>query len=87
MAVSLLQVGDHLSLEFDVSDLDAVRAYIREIHPDVTSRWAGAIAMVVQFAAEEFTFQNEWDDPCLISGTARGDELLRAIHAHFSRTA
>ena len=83
MAVSLLPVGDHLSLEFDTSDLEAVRAYVRERHPDVTSKSAG-IATVVVFGGEEFTFQNAWDDPCLISGSTQGDELLRAIHAHFS---
>jgi hypothetical protein len=37
----------------------------------------------VKFGGEEFTFQNEWDDPCLISHSANGDELLRDIRAHF----
>ena len=83
MTVSLLQAGDYLSLEFDTSDLDAVRAHIRERHTDVTSIPAG-IYSVVRFGGEEFTFQNEWDDPCLISASAKGDELLRAVHAHFA---
>lgn len=82
MSVSLLNVGDHVSLEFDVSDIDAVRLHIRERYPDVRSKKAG-IATVVSFCGEEFTFQNEWEDPCLISGSVKGDELLRAIHAHF----
>ena len=82
MPVSLLKVGDNLSLEFDISDLQAVKSYIRERYPDVTSKAAG-IATVVSFGGEDFTFQNEWDDPCLISRSVRGDELLRVIQAHF----
>lgn len=82
MSVSLLNVGDHLSLEFDTSDLDAVRSYIRDRYADMSSKAAG-VATVVTFGGEDFTFQNEWDDPCLISRSVRGDDLLRAIHAHF----
>jgi hypothetical protein len=84
MTVFLIKVGDHLSLEFDTSDLDAVRAYIREKYPDVSAQPAGVIATTVRFGGEEFTFQNDWDDPCLISGSSNGDELLRAIQAHFA---
>lgn len=83
MAVSLLNVGDRLSLEFETSELDAVRALIRERYPDITTEPAG-IATVVRFGGEQFTFQNEWDEPCLISHTAEGDELLRMIQAHFA---
>lgn len=82
MSFSLLNVGDRLSLEFDSSDIDAVRSHIRQRYSDVRSEVAG-IATVVTIEGEAFTFQNEWDDPCLISGSARGDALLRAIHAHF----
>jgi len=84
MSLSLLTVGDHLSLEFEVTDLDAVGAFIKERYSSVNSKAAG-IATVVTIEGEPFTFQNQWDDPCLISGSARGDELLRAIHAHFER--
>jgi hypothetical protein len=82
MPVSLLTVGEHLSLEFEPTDVDAVQSYIREQYPDVRSKAAG-IATIVKFGGEEFTFQNDWDDPCLISHSANGDELLRDIHAHF----
>jgi len=83
MSVSLLNVGEHLSLEFDATDVDAVRSYIREQFADVSSAMAG-IATIVNFGGEDFTFQNEWDDPCLISCSGKGDELLRYIHAHFN---
>jgi hypothetical protein len=82
MSFALLNVDDHLSLEFATSDLDGLRSYIRDRYPDVSSKAAG-IATVVSFGGESFTFQNEWDDPCLISRSAKGDELLRAIHSHF----
>lgn len=82
MAVALLAVGEHLSLEFEADDLPTVRAYIRERYPDWKATPAG-IATVVRFGGEDFTFQNEWDDPCLLSSTTRGDELLRTIHAAF----
>jgi hypothetical protein len=82
MAVTLLQTNGHLSLEFENSDLAAIRDHIRARHPDVETEFAG-IATIVRFGGEEFTFQNEWDDPCLISGSAKGDEFLRDIHAYF----
>jgi hypothetical protein len=83
MSLSLLTVGDRLSLEFEVTDLDAVRAYIQDHYAGASSKAAG-IATIVTIEGEPFTFQNEWDDPCLISGSAKGDELLRAIYAHFA---
>jgi hypothetical protein len=84
MGVTLLEVGEHLSLEIESDSLDAVRAYLREAYSDLTSTRAG-ISAIVEFGGESFTFQNEWDDPCLISGSRGGDALLRAVHAHFSR--
>jgi hypothetical protein len=83
MAVTLLRAGDHLSLEMGSEDLDAVKAHIKSTYPDVTSEPAG-IATRVQFAGADFTFQNEWDDPCLISGSVEGDRLLRSICDYFN---
>ena len=77
MALSLLQVGDHLSLGFDTADIKAIRAYVRDRCADTTTDPAG-IATIVRFGGEEITFQNEWDDPCLISASEKGDEMLRA---------
>lgn len=84
MTVSLLNVGSRLSLEFDTSDLDTVRSYIEGCYAEVRTKAAG-IATIVIFGGEDFTFQNEWDDPCLISQSATGDDLLRALHAHLCR--
>lgn len=80
MTVTLMALGEHLSLEFNTSDLGAVRDCIRERYADVQMTPAG-IATVVRFGGQDFTFQNEWDDPCLISSSTTGDELLRSIHA------
>jgi len=82
MKIELMQVGDRLSLEMDPAGLDAVRAFIGQTYPDLTTRVAG-IATQIYFAGSEFLFENEWDDPYLLSKTAEGDELLRAIWRHF----
>ncbi|CAN5225174.1 hypothetical protein BH10PSE14_BH10PSE14_39250 [soil metagenome] len=82
MAVTLLHLAKHLSLEFETSDLEAIRDHIRLRHRDFKAEHAG-IATIVRFGGEQFTFQNEWDDPCLISRSAKGDELLQEIHAYF----
>ena len=44
MSVSLLNVDDHLSLEFDTSDLQAVQSYIRERYPDVSTKASGTVS-------------------------------------------
>ena len=36
---------------------------------------------VYAFGQTELTFQNEWDDPCLIATTLNGEAMLRAIAA------
>ncbi|WP_139330357.1 MULTISPECIES: hypothetical protein [Sphingomonas] len=82
MTVALLKAGDHDSLEFATTDLDTVRACIRAFYGKVSSKAAG-MATVVTFGGESFTFQDEWDDPCLISHSVKGNDRLRAIHAHF----
>lgn len=80
MAVTLMTVGEHLSLELDTGDIDAVRTCIQRLYGDLKMSPAG-IATLVSFGGEEFTYQNEWDDPCLISTSLEGDNFLRAIHA------
>jgi hypothetical protein len=83
VATHLLEVGNHLSLEIDPGQLDAVRSYIRQTYPELRSSRAG-IAATVSFAGCDFLFQNDWDDPCLISGSTEGDAILRSICARFN---
>ncbi|GGC14672.1 hypothetical protein GCM10011494_36880 [Novosphingobium endophyticum] len=84
MAVTLLHVDEHVSLEFGTEDLSAIRDYIGREYPDAKCESAGIVA-VVSFGDEAFIFQNEWDAPCLISNSMRGDELLRNVHTHFNQ--
>lgn len=83
MAVTLLQAGDHLSLEFEDGDLRRVGRCIRARYPDAGSRWAGFFR-VHTFGGWEFVFQNEWDDPCLISNSNEGDAILRSLHGELT---
>ena len=59
-------------------DVEAVFAYIRGRFPDLQVKMAG-IYDRVKFGGAEFTYGNEWDDPCLISNSASGDKLLEQI--------
>jgi hypothetical protein len=83
MPVTLLNAGDHLSLEFEEADLDRVRQCIRQLYPATTSRRAG-IATLYSFGGCEFVFQNEWEDPCLISKSHEGDAILQTLHARLT---
>ncbi|MCW4462064.1 hypothetical protein OK349_10130 [Sphingomonas sp. BT-65] len=83
MTMTLLSVGKHLSLEFDPSDLDAIQALVDAQYPGRKAAPAG-IATILAFGGEEFLYQNEWDDPCLISSSTRGDEILRSMYAQLS---
>ncbi len=68
-----------LSLEFEPSDMDGVRAVIiRQFGALTVER--RVISSEVHFGGESFTFQNEWDDPCLITSTENGRAILRRLY-------
>lgn len=80
MAVTLLELAnDHVSLEFEPEDIDAVGAAIREQfgQPNIVRY---PFSADYRFGGCSFVFQNEWDDPCLISGSVEGDAILRLLH-------
>jgi hypothetical protein len=79
MAVNLLRLPDgHFSLEFDPSDTLHVNSVISAIYgKPVKTQYA--ISAMYAFRGVEFTFQNEWDDPCLISGSEEGDIILENL--------
>lgn len=79
MPITLLNVGEYLSLEFAIDDLAPVLTFVRDSYPDFKAKSAG-IATIIRFGGEKFTFQSEWDDPCLISSSTKGDALLRYVH-------
>lgn len=78
MAVSLLRDPTFVPLEFSPEDQDAVKSAIRELFnvPQVAQH---VMSATVTIDGEDFIVQNEWDDPCLITRTARGAEMLQAI--------
>ena len=80
MAVTLLPLSNgHYSLEFEPSDMPSVAAAIRDRYGEPGKCQYPASADY-SFGGCHFTFQNEWDDPCLIAGSVEGDEILKALH-------
>ena len=80
MAVTLLPLSDgHYSLEFEPSDLPSVALAIRENY-GVPDKRQHPISIAYRFGGCSFTFLNEYDDPCLISGSAEGDKILKNLH-------
>lgn len=68
-----------LSLEFEPVDMDVVRAAIvRQFGALTVER--RVVSSEVHFGGESFTFQNEWDDPCLITSTESGRTILRRLY-------
>jgi len=82
MAKLLPLPDDGVSLELMPSEIPLLVAVIErhfgplEIRPHI-----GTYAEY-RFGGCNFTFQNDWDDPCLISGSNEGTELLAQLHAH-----
>ncbi|MFA6112525.1 MAG: hypothetical protein WC729_00985 [Sphingomonas sp.] len=77
MAITLLSLANgHSSLEFEPSDLPGVDSAIRDRFGMPEQRHYPA-STEYRFGGCSFAFQNEWDDPCLISGSVEGDEILR----------
>jgi hypothetical protein len=80
MAVTLLPLSNgHYSLEFEPADLPQVGAAIRDRY-GVPDKRKHPTSAEYRFAGCSFTFQNEWDDPCLISGSSEGDCILHILH-------
>ena len=81
MAVTLLALSNgHFSLEFEPDDFPAVGEAILDKYGKPTITHYPACASY-HFGGSSFTFQNEWDDPCLISGSSKGDEILTSLYA------
>ncbi|KIC11531.1 hypothetical protein RA19_05685 [Leisingera sp. ANG-M1] len=79
MPFSLLKLSSgFFSLEFETSDLPHVREVIEAAfgHPKITQH---AISSAIEIAGCKLTFQNEWDDPCLISGSDEGNQVLTKL--------
>lgn len=82
MVISLLRSSTVLSLEFAPGDRAALQAVIGDLFGEADVK-KHIVASTVQIDGEDFTYQSEWDDPCLISSTARGEKILQAIADRF----
>ena len=72
--------GGGVSLEMDEAELPRVRQVIlEEFGRAKVSRFADPDLVVYVVDGEELAFWNAWADPCLISDTERGCEILRRI--------
>lgn len=80
MAVTLLFLSNgHYSLEFDLADMSSVAAAIRESY-GVPDKRQHATCAEYRFGGCSFTFQDEWEEPCLIAASAEGDNILKALY-------
>lgn len=69
----------NLSLEFEVDEIGILADKIRQ-----TFGGARRIPQITYteyvFGGATFIFQNEWEDPCLISLSPEGGAILRDLH-------
>jgi hypothetical protein len=85
MAVTILRLDNgHTSLEFAPSELSSVAASIQKLF-GLPEQHRHILTTEYRFGGSRFTFQNEWDDPCLISGTVEGDEILKQLWAELTK--
>jgi hypothetical protein len=70
-------------LEFEEEDIAHVVEGIRAEFGKAEQKQF-AMASEVRFGGATFVFQNEWQDPCLISSSLQGDQCLRQIHKKLS---
>ncbi|MNN36944.1 hypothetical protein D3C81_1508610 [compost metagenome] len=79
MAVSLLPIQGGCSLEFAEADIERVRQALEKRyglpevdkgHPTIT---------IYRYPSADLTFQNDWEDPCLIATNACGIAMLEHI--------
>jgi hypothetical protein len=79
MAISLLELKDGgVSLEFAEEDVDDLVKAIQERFGEIQTVKKLAAHDLVEFGAEQFIYYYEWD-PCLISQSPRGAEMLQEI--------
>ena len=64
-----------VSLEFRAAEFDALLGRLRVFGK--VSRDAMPSYDLLSVGGEQFILMNDWDEPCLISRTQPGDDLLR----------
>jgi hypothetical protein len=79
MPIHILYLEDGAaSLEFKAQDLIGLKAEIERLWGSMISADELTYAKA-SFGGETFLHTNEWDDPCLISRTAKGTEMLTLL--------
>jgi len=87
MAFTLLDCSNGVSsLEFAESDIDRLKSFLETEYgrPRIKRR---IVHDELTFSNEQFTFYNEWGDPCLISSTAQGRAILQKIAEKLNASA
>ncbi|MEL6104178.1 MAG: hypothetical protein AAFR68_23100 [Pseudomonadota bacterium] len=84
MAIGLLKLSSgHFSLEFEEEDVsDVVEVITSEFGKVEQKQYVMATEM--KFGGATFVSQDEWQDPCLISSSFRGDQCLHQIYEKLS---
>lgn len=81
MAFNLLQLShEHYSLEFDPKDMKLVTEVIQSNYENPQVKHY-ATCMSIKFSGCDFVYQNEWDDPCLISQCSSGAQILKTLYS------
>jgi hypothetical protein len=81
LAVRILSLSDRgISLEFDENDMPNIANAIRRRYGEPTVEWHATMA-IYRFGGCDFSFQNEWQDPCLVSSDKDGVAILKQIFA------
>ena len=80
MNVRILELNNgHVSLEFGEKDVSLVAMTATKLFGEVSHK-PYIMAAEVYFGGAKFTYQDEWNDPCLISNTDLGDACLRRVY-------
>ena len=76
--MKLLELPEGMvSLEFEPSERDALMERLKK-HGSFKKRLYATHAKI-SIGADQFIYENEWDEPCLISTSASGASLLRQL--------
>ncbi len=79
MAIELMALGDGgVSLEFDTADFPVVRDRLIALFGPYTAEWVIDFALI-DIAGERLILNDEWDDPCLLATTPRGEDMPRQL--------
>jgi hypothetical protein len=81
MTVSLLRLKNgHVSFEYETDDKPIVHSAIRELYGAPLKISDDGVDACFRIGRANLIYFDEWDYPCLISGSKEGDAVLTALH-------